>query len=82
MDRSEAGRRFFVGKLHGARSWVVHDGIRAPIPGVFHDYTAALVGDLLLDELGVATRKYADQVLAKYEVTVRETLTRLTAGNT
>ena len=44
---TDAAKQFFVGRIHGLRSDIVHDGIMIPInPGVT-DYLQAMYFDLL-----------------------------------
>ena len=63
MDYEAAVSRFQLGRIHGFRSKIVHDGQMFPIHFLLSKYLASVYIDLLLDTLNLPHERRAEQVL-------------------
>jgi hypothetical protein len=63
MTPETAAKRFGLGRLHGFRSDIVHNGRVPPVDGMLQKYLEALFIDLLAAEIGHPSLRRAEAVL-------------------
>lgn len=80
IDFADARETFPLGRLQGIRSNIVHDGRTPALARVVNDFVAAVYRDLAKDQLGLATGRHAEQVLADSDMDLLEHLRNLSAA--
>ena len=64
---ARASERFLLGRLHGYRSKIVHDGGKGPVHHLLLDYLEAVFVDCLYHSLGQVVPKRAYKLLSQQE---------------